>query len=138
MHNLAVHAAPPIAASTSMLHDLTNQLPIPNHALHLLRQRPLHVIVIVAFPRHDDIDARAQTREDLRPETFAAEIEGRAVDLVEHDGRQGAEDLHLELGALDDVDGGDEGVDDEGDGGAVVERDGVGFAVDADGGFRAA
>ena len=46
--------------------------------------------------------------------------------------------MHFEFGAFDDVDRGDEGVDDEGDGGAVVERDGVAFAVDTDGGLGTA
>ena len=74
-------------SSTSMLHDLTDQLPVPNHALHLLRQRPLDIIILVRSPRHDDIDPRAKTREDLCAQTLPAEIDCRAIDLVEHDGR---------------------------------------------------
>ena len=121
-----------------MLHNLTNQHPVPDHMLHLLRHRPLHIIILLPLPRQNDIHARAQTRKDLGAETLLAQEHGRAIHLVEHDGRHRAQDLQLELGALDHVDRGDERIDDEGGADAVVQGDGVGFAVDADGGFGAA
>ena len=95
-----------------MLHNLTNHIPIPYHTLNLLRHSPLGIIILLRPPRHIDIDARTLTREDLRAERLPAQIQLRRIDLIEHDSRQGTQDLHLEFGGLDDVDAADEGVDD--------------------------
>ncbi len=121
-----------------MLHNLRHQPPIPDHTLHLLRQRPLLIIILLRPPRQHHIHARAQTRKHLRPQTLPAQIHRRPIHLIQHDRRQHAQHLHLELRALDDVNGGHEAVDDEREAGAVVDGDGVGFAGDADGGFGAA
>ena len=121
-----------------MVHNLTNQNPIPHHTLQLLRQRTLPIIVLLTPARQIDINRGALAGKDLGAEAVGAEIDGGAVDLVEHDGGQRAEHLQREGRAFDDVDGRDKRVDDEGDAGAVVERDGVCFVDDADGGFRAA
>lgn len=143
IHN--IHPPPPtprslsqISESSRMFHNLTNQHPIPDHTFDLLRQRTFAIIVLLRPPQQIDIDSRALTGKDLGGQTIAAEINRGAIDLIEQDGGQGAEDLKGEVGAFDDVDGGDEGVDDEGDGGAVVEGDGVGLVGDADGRFGAA
>ena len=121
-----------------MFHDLTKYSPVPYHTLDLLRHSSLRIILLLRPARHINIHSRTLTRENLRAERLPAQIQLRGVDLIEHDGWQGTEDLHLEFGAFDDVDAADEGVDDERDGSAVVEGDGVCFADDADGGFGAA
>lgn len=121
-----------------MVHNLTDQHPIPDHTPDLLGQGTFAIIVVVRPAGQIDIDGRALAGKELGPQTLGAEIDGRAVDLIEQDSGQGAEDLEGEIGAFDDVDGGDETVDDEGDVGAVVERDGVCLVEDADGGFGAA
>ena len=126
------------AESTSMLHNLAHHRPIPHKSLNLFRQRPLHVVILFVRTGQIDIDARAHTSEHFRAQTLSSQVDSRRIDLVEQDGGQCAEDLHLEFRALDDVDGRDEGVDDEGAAGAVVEADGVGLADDADGGLGAA
>ena len=115
---------------TSMLHNLTHHLPILDKAPNLLRQRVLAIIVLGG---QVDINAGALAGEDLGILAVLAEVDGRAIDLVEEHGGQGADDLEGEVGALDDVDRGDEAVDDDGGARRVVDGDGVGLAVDADG-----
>ena len=122
----------------SMLHNLTNQLSPPHYMLHLLRHRPLHIIILLPLPRQNNINARTQTRKDLSAQTLLAQHDRRAVHLIEHYRRQHAEHLQLEFRALDDIDGRDEGVDHERSREAVIDGDGVALARDADGGFGAA
>ena len=97
-------------ASSGMLHDFIDQNSIPHHALDLLWHRPLHVIILLGSTRHVDVDGRALTREHLGVQTLPAEIQLCRVHLIEHDRRQGTEDLHLEFGGLDHVDAADQGV----------------------------
>lgn len=119
-----------------MFHNLTDHHPIPNHALNLLRQRPLYIIIVLAHPRQVDVHPRTFTRKHLGAQTVPAEIQRRAVHLIQHDRRQRAQNLHFEFRGFDDVDGGNEAVDDQGYLSAVVQRDGVGFADHADGRLR--
>lgn len=121
-----------------MLYNLTYHAPISHESLDLLGQRPLHIVVFLAGTGEVDVDARAHAGEHLGAQALPAQVDGCRVDLIEQDGGEGAEDLHFEFGALDDVDGGDERVDDQRAAGAVVQADGVGFADDADGRFGAA
>ena len=118
-----------------MFHNLTNQPPILDKTPNLLGQRILHVVLLSG---QINIDARALTRKDLCVKRVFREIHSGAIDLVEQNGGQGTEDLESEVGAFDDVDGANEGVNDEGGAGRVVEGEGVGFAVDADCGVFAA
>ena len=121
-----------------MFDNLTNDPTIPDHTPDLLGQRTFLVVIVLRLPRHIHVDAGALAREDLRAQTLLAQVDGGAIDLIEHDGGQSAEHLEGKLRTFDDVDGGDEGVDDQRHGTAVVERDRVGFVVDADGGLGAA
>lgn len=121
-----------------MLHNLRHQRPVPNYTLYLLRQRLLFVIVLLTPSRYNYVDARTQTREDFRPQALPSEVNRRPINLVEHNRWQGAQHLHLELWALNDVHSRDEGVDDKGYGGAVIERYSICFAVNTDGSFGAA
>jgi hypothetical protein len=118
-----------------MLHNLTNNLAPLNVAPNLLRQRILAIIILSG---QVDIDARALAGEDLRVLAVLAEVDGSTIHLIEEHGGQGADDLEGEVGALDDVDRGDEAVDDDGGARRVVDGDGVGLAVDADGRVLAA
>jgi hypothetical protein len=120
---------------TGMLNDFADKLAVLDVCPDLLRQR---ILTIVILTRQVDIDTRALAREDLRVLAILAEVDGRAVDLVEQHCGQGADDLEREVGALDDVDRGDERVDDDGCAARVIDGDGVGLAVDADGGVLAA
>lgn len=94
-----------------MLDDLTHHLAVLNPAPDLLRERVLRIVVLA---REVDVDAGALACEDLCVLAVLAEVDGRAVDLVEEDCGEGADDLEGEVGAFDDVDGGDERVDDDG------------------------
>ena len=98
-----------------MLHNLAYHSPIPYHALELLRQRALFVVVLLRLPRHVDVHSRTLTREHLSPYALSGEVYRCAIYLVEHDRRQGAEDLHLEPRRLDHIDRRHKGVDNEGD-----------------------
>ena len=120
-----------------MFYNLTHNLPIPDDTLDLLRHRPFRIIVLLRSSRDVDVDARALTRKDLGAQGLPAQVDLRRIDLVEHDRRQCAEDLHLELRTLDHVHAADQGVNGKGDLGAVVERDRVRLADDPDGGFGA-
>ena len=125
-------------ASTSMLHNFTDEEPVLYHTLDLLRHRPLHIIILLRPTWHIDIDSRALTRKDLSIQTLLAEIELCRVYLIEHDSRQCTKDLHLEFRRFDHVNTADQGIDDKRYGSAVVEGDSVCFAVNADGSFCAA
>ena len=118
-----------------MLHNLAHNLAILDEAPDLLGQRVLAIIVLGG---EVDVDARALAGEDLRVLAVLAEVDSRTIHLIEEHGGQGADDLESEVGALDDVDGGDEAVDDDGGARRVVDGDGVGLAVDADGRVLAA
>ena len=104
-----------------MLDNLTNDPSIPDRTPDLLRQRAFLVVVILRLSGDIDVDACALAREDLRGQTLLAEVNGGAVDLIEHDGRQRPKHLERKLWTLDNVDGGNKGVDDQGHGSAVVE-----------------
>ena len=122
-----------------MLHHLTNHHPIPNHTPNLLGKRALPIISLPSLPRrHHHIHAGALTRQHLGRQTASAQVDGGAVDLVEQHGGHDAIDLELEAGRLDDVEAGDERVDEDGEAGAVVDGDGVGLAADADHALAAA
>ena len=120
-----------------MFYNLTHNLPIPDDTLDLLRHRPFRIIVLLRPSRDVDVDARAFTRKDLGAKGLPAQVYLRRIDLVEHDRRQCTEDLHLEFRTLDHVHAADQGVNGKGDLGAIVERDRVRLADDADGGLRA-
>ena len=124
-----------------MLHDLAPDLAIwTHHAPNLLWQStfPEVILALLALDRDIDVDAAAFTRKHLRGQTRRAEIDLRAIDLVQQDGRQTAEHLDGDVGRFDDVDGRDERVEDQIQSVAVVDRDGVAFASYADrGGFTA-
>lgn len=110
-----------LLTSSSMFHNLTNDHPIPNHAFDLLRQRPLHIIIVLALPGQVDIHPRTFTRKHLGAQTFPSQIQRRAIHLIQHNRRQRAQNLHFEFRRFDDVDGGNETVDDQGHLGAVVQ-----------------
>lgn len=93
-----------------MLDNLTNHLSILDPTPHLLGQGVLSIVVLAG---QVDVDAGAFACEDLGVLAVLAEVDCCAVDLVEQDGGEGADDLEGEVGALDDVDRGDERVDDD-------------------------
>ena len=99
---------------------------------HLHRHGLLHEIIVIALTRYHDIDTRTQRGYDLRAQTLLTQIDGRTINLIELHRRYDAQHLELEILAMYDVDIGDEGVDDERGGGAVVQGDLVRFAIDAD------
>lgn len=117
-----------------MLDNLADQLAIADKTADLLGDGHLGIIaVLVSLPRRQvDIDTGALARKNLGVEALAAQVDGGAVDLVEHDGGQRAQHLQRKVGALDDVDGRHERVKDDAGPHAVVDADGVGLADDAD------
>ena len=121
-----------------MLNNLTNNLPLTNDTLYLLWQRSFRIIILFARARDIQIHRRTLTGKNLRPQTLPSEINLRRVDLIEHYRWQGAQDLHFEFGGFNYIDAAYEGVNNEREGGGVVNGDGVCFADDADGGFCAA
>jgi hypothetical protein len=122
-----------------MLHHLTNHDPIPHHTPNLLRKRTLAIIRLpTLLSRYHYIHAGALTRQHLGVEAGRTEVDGGAVDLIEQHGRHDAVDLQLEAGRLDDVETGDERVDEDGEAGAVVDGDGVGLAAHPDHALAAA
>ena len=123
--------------STGMFYNLTHNLPIPNDTLDLLRHRLFRIIILIRPSWNIDVDARALTRKDLGAKGLPAQVYLRRIDLVEHDRRQCAENLHLELRTLDHVDAADQRVNGKGYLGAIVERYRIRLADDPDGGLRA-
>ncbi len=122
----------------SMLYNLRNHLPIPHKTPQLLWQGLLHIVVVRESPWHVDVDTSTLACQDFRVERLGAEIDYCSIDLVKHDGWQHTQHLHLKFGALDDIDGTDERVNDQGALHAVVHRYGVRFPDDSDGSFGAA
>lgn len=118
-----------------MLDNLTDNLSVLDVTPDLLWQGVLRVIVL---GRQVDVDTRALAGEDFSVLAVLAEVDGCAVDLVEEDRGQGANDLERKVGALDHVDRRHKRIDDDGCARRVVDGDGVCFAVDADGGVFAA
>lgn len=84
-----------------MLYNLAHNLAILDKTPNLLGERVLAVIILAG---QVDVDAGALARENLRVLAVLAEVDGCAVDLVEQDRGQGADDLEGKVGALDDVD----------------------------------
>jgi hypothetical protein len=75
--------------------------------------------------------------ENTRRAALLAEIDLRAVNLVEQHCGDGTKDLESKVLGLDDVDTRDELFDDERKTACVVDGDSVGFSADDDGGFGA-
>lgn len=121
-----------------MFNNLTNHDPILDITSNLLGQGDFLVIVLARDWRKIDIDARALAGKDVGAKAVLAEVDLRAVDLIEQHSGQRAEHLQGETRTLDNVDRGHEVVDDEVCAGAVVDADGVCFAHKTDGGLVAA
>lgn len=102
------------ASLAGMLDNLAYQGTILDVALDLFGDRALLGIIIGSILRREhDVNGSALAGEDLSAETLLAEIDGSAVDLIQQDGGDEAVDLQSELGALDDVEAADKGVDDD-------------------------
>lgn len=125
--------------SAGVLDDLVDESAVLDVALDLFWDGTfLGVFICTLLGWEHDVDRGAFAGEDLRVQTLAAEVDGCAVDLVEEDGGDDAVDLQGELGRLDDFQAADEGVDDDGETGAVVDGDGVCLVGDLDDGLVAA
>lgn len=121
-----------------MLDNLTDKHAVLDKSPHLFRQWDLLSIVLLGLGRHDDINASTLAGEDFGVETLLSKIDGSTVDLVKQDGWEGLLNLQGEVGALDDVDGGDQAVDDKIGARAVVDANGIRLALEDDGGLVAA
>lgn len=121
-----------------MLNNLGDKLSILDESPQLLRQRTFGAVVFVAHGRQDNVDARALAREHLRVQAVLAQVNGGAIDLIQHDGREGAGDLDREVGALNYVHGADQSLDQKLRARAVVNAHSVGFALHDDCGVLAA
>lgn len=119
-----------------MLDDLVDENAVLDVALDLFGEGTFLGIFVGAFLgwKHD-VDRGAFAGEDFCVQTLGTEVDGRAIDLVEENGGNDAVNLQGELGRLNDLQAADEGVDDDGETGAVVDGDGICFARDLDDGL---
>jgi len=120
----------------SVLHDLADKFSVFDISPDLLGHRALGKVRVGRG--EVDVDARRLAGEYFCVGRVLAQVNDGVVDLVEEEGRQGTQDLESEARALDDVDGADEGVDDDGRLFRVVNGDGICLAVDANVGVFAA
>jgi hypothetical protein len=101
-----------------MGHNLVDNLSLPFVVVGAdLRGQRQFLVVLVGAGDDVQVDARGLAGEDLGTGGLLTEIDGSTVDLIQHDSGNGTVDLELKVGGLDDVDGGDEGVNDEGEAG---------------------
>ena len=114
-----------------MLDNLADELAILEVTAELLGKRALLVVLLLGLGRQVDVDARAFGGVYLGVQAVLGKIDGGTIDLVEHDSGKATQDLEAEVGTLDDIDGGDEVVDDEVGAWTVVDADGVGLADQA-------
>ena len=114
-----------------MLDNLADELAILEVTAELLGKRALLVVLLLGLGRQVDVDARALGGVYLGVQAVLGKIDGGTIDLVEHDSGKATQDLEAEVGTLDDIDGGDEVVDDEVGAWTVVDADGVGLADQA-------
>lgn len=117
----------------SVLNNLVDQHAVLNVALDLLRDRALFGIIISALlgGKHD-VDGAALASEDLGSKALLAQVDSSTIDLIQESSRDGTVYLQSKLGRLDDIQAADQGVDNDGETGAVVNGNGVGLAVDLD------
>lgn len=122
----------------SVLDNLVNENAVLHVRLDLLRDRAfLGILVGSLLGRKHDVDCSALAGEDLGGQALLAQVDSGTIDLVQEEGGDDAVYLEGELGGLDDVKAADQGVDDDGEAGAVVDGDGVGLVVDLDDGLVA-
>lgn len=121
-----------------MLHNLADHRPITHHALDLLGERTLPPIFLLCLPGYVDVDRRALTREDFRPQALLSQVQRCAINLIEHDRGQFAKHLHLKPRRFDNVHGRHEGIDEEGDRRGGVNGNGICLVKDANRSLRAA
>ena len=113
-----------------------NQRSILDIAPKLFWQGALLVIIIAPLLRRQhDIHTRAFASQNIGIQTVLVQVDHTTIYLVKHDSRHHAIDLQGEFGGLDDFNTTDKGVDDDGEVGAVVDGDGVGFVADFNDGF---
>jgi hypothetical protein len=124
--------------STSMLNDLSNKSSILDESPQLLGQRALPAVVFIARGWQNDVDARALACKHFRVQAVLAQVDRGAIDLVQHDSWEGAGDLDREVGTLNHIHGADKRLDQKLRARAVVDADGIGFALHDDGGVLAA
>lgn len=117
---------------TRVLDNLADELAILDISANLFWERDLLVIIFLGLRRKVDVDAGTLGGEDLGVETLLGEVDCSAINLVEQDGGEGSEDLKGEVGALDDIDGGNQCINDNASARTVVDADGVGLANQAD------
>ena len=123
---------------TGVLNNLAHKLAALDIGLDLLWHRDLARIVLVLLRGQHNIDARAFAGEDLGAlHGLLAQEDRCTVYLVEHDGRKGPGHLGGKVGGLDDVDAAYERLDEDLCAWAVVDRDGVGLALEDDRGLVA-
>lgn len=120
-----------------MLDNLADELAILEVTAELLGKRALLVVLLLGLGRQVDVDARALGGVYLGVQAVLGKIDGGTIDLVEHDSGKATQDLEAEVGTLDDIDGGDEVVDDEVGAWTVVDADGVGLADQTNSGVLA-
>lgn len=105
-----------------MFDDLGHQDTVLDVTLDLLGDRALlGVLVSTLLGREHDIHARRFTAEDFQVNAGRGKVDGGPIDLIQQQGGHDAVDLQRELGGLDHFETADEGVDDDGETGAVVD-----------------
>jgi hypothetical protein len=66
-----------------MLNNLSKELAVLDPTSKLLRNRLLPIIVLFLLRRQVNVDTRAFARKDLGVQASLAQVDGRAVNLVE-------------------------------------------------------
>ena len=132
------HAFFPLSPLPGVRHNLVDQITLLLVVVgaDLRGQRDLLVVAVVAG---DDVevDARRLAGEDAGGGALLAEVDLGAVDLVQQHGRDDAHDLQRQVLRLDGVDRRDQRVHHQRDAVRVLDRHGVGLALDDDDGVVA-
>lgn len=115
---------------TTVLHDGSYQLAIPNHTLHLLRNRLLLEITLFACGNRDVQAADPACDNFNSVQTLFAQVDIARVGLLDIEGRAHAENLGGEGRRGGDADLRDNRVQQDGSSMTVEHADGVHFALD--------
>lgn len=111
-----------------MRDNLINQGTVLDVALDLFGHRALFGIVIASLlGRKHDIDSGAFAGEYLGIQTLKAQVNRGTIDLVKEESGYNAVDLKSEFGRLDHIEAADEGVHNDREPVAVVDRDSIGL-----------
>jgi hypothetical protein len=117
----------------NLIHNLTLLRVIVR--ANLRRQRQLLVIVVI--PNNIEVDASRLAVEHTGGATFFAKVDLRTVKLVKQHRGDRVKHLERKVLGLDNIDAGDELIDDERETVSILDCDGVGFSADDNGGAAA-